>query len=217
MRLYPDQCVDLGNLLDLRGCLTLSQFSLSTPCPGLFSCWACAIMHAACPSSSSCITTTLGYFSLNKREPERMSVESYFSFFPHHGYQQTKPCAARIGVNHLQILAKLCATKTLTHNRATATWLSGIPDAAKLLSLWCTQSKQKRRWYLHNGQFLRRIKQPISRNGQSFVQHKSIANLETWMEFFARVSLDWVFFFNFTCRSIWDKTLRKNETIFLRQ
>ena len=102
-----------------------------------------AIPHAACPSSSSCITTTLSYFSLNKRESQRECL-----------WKPTSSCSAPwLSIDSAMCRRKesrlspsSCRTLQCDQNSDTRqcnrTWIEWGSDPAKPLSIWRLQPKQ---------------------------------------------------------------------------
>ena len=102
-----------------------------------------AIPHAACPSSSSCITTTLSYFSLNKRESQRECLWKAISTCSAPWLSIDSAMCRR---KESRLSPSSCRTLQCDQNSDTPqcnrTWIEWGSDPAKLLSIWRPQPKQ---------------------------------------------------------------------------
>ena len=99
--------------------------------------------HAACPSSSSCITTTLSYFSLNKRESQRECLWKAISTCSAPWLSIDSAMCRR---KESRLSPSSCRTLQCDQNSDTQqcnrTWIEWGSDPAKLLSIWRPQPKQ---------------------------------------------------------------------------
>ena len=102
-----------------------------------------AIPHAACPSSSSCITTTLSYFSLNKRESQR---ECQWKAISTCSAPWLSIDSAMCRRKESRLCPSSCRTLQCDQNSDTQqcnrTWIEWGSEPAKLLSIWRPQPKQ---------------------------------------------------------------------------
>ena len=109
-----------------------------------------AILHSACPSSSSCNTTTLSYFSLNKRESQRECL-----------WKPTSSCSAPwLSIDSAirrrkesPLSPSSCRTLQCDQNSDTEqcnrTWIEWGSWAAKTSFKMAAAVETKRRWDLH--------------------------------------------------------------------
>ena len=109
-----------------------------------------AIPHAACPSSSSCITTTLSYFSLNKRESQRECLwkptpscsESWLSIDSATVSQEREPTISQF-LQNVAVRPKLWHTTVPPH----LDWVRFRPSETSFNMAAAAETKW--RWDLH--------------------------------------------------------------------